>query len=815
MAGQHPAAVLKPRWTTGFFQRLGKLLTEKLFRVRDWRVRTKLAAVLLIPAVALAVVAGMRITASVQQARALDQLAAQVALGEQVNTLVHELQLERDRLTGTLARYASSEAEPGSAELAELVADGKALSAATAAFHQAVEPLRGRPQLRDALARAESALAGLSLVHVGLQKGWLDRRALFDGYSRAIDALLAVQSAPSGVDAVEVRGYQSLSEYKETVAQLRGQVLVVVSAGKFELGESERLADLRAQRRAAQDRFRSNATRAQLAHFDEVVRGQAVRASSRVEQEVLAQATAGVPVRVDPEQWWTVATTELELLKAVERTLWTDLSTHTRQASGDQWRGTILVTAIVLLILVVSLLASVGIGRSMARSLRQLRRQAMQVANEELPGLLERLRDTRRSDSPGEPQSAVTVPDKDEIGDVAEAFGQVHRAAVRLAVEQALMRRHQSEIFVNLARRSQSLVERQLELLDDLEREEVEPTQLANLFRLDHLATRMRRNNQSLLVLAASDPARRFDRPVPLAAVALAASSEIEQYERVRVEVGAGPHVVGHAAADLAHLLAELLDNAASFSPPSTTVQLCEQRLPAPAGLLVQITDAGIGMSPSALADANALLARPAPVDVAASERMGLVVVSHLAARHGVRVTLHAAAPGVRVEVWLPDTVLAAAPDEPADADPAQLVTARRRPARKRQLSAESAKEETVGGWWSQPEQPRPPERPRPGTPASPDALATGGARPRPGPATSSGTGPGGLPVRVPMAQLPPDGPGRTAGRPAPAWEPNPEQVGGVLSRFYGGVRRAESEPVDDSPTQQISLIAEGRPWKP
>ncbi|MEK8110253.1 nitrate- and nitrite sensing domain-containing protein [Micromonospora sp. M12] len=253
--------------------------------------------------------------------------------------------------------------------------------------------------------------------------------------------------------------------------------------------------------------------------------------------------------------------------------------------------------------------------------------------------------------------SPAVVRSLDEIGELAEAFVAVHRSAVTVAVEQALMRRNVNAMFVNLARRSQVLVERQLELLDDLEREESDPDQLENLFKLDHLAARMRRNDESLLVLAGTDSTRRWNRPVRLGAVLLAAAAEIEQYQRIRIESVADVYVVGHAVGELVHLLAELLENATAFSRPDTVVVVTARA--EGSVTLIEIVDRGLGMSPDALVEANAVLASPPAADVAAVERMGLFVVSHLAARLGVQVRLDGGEGGLVARLAMPETMLA------------------------------------------------------------------------------------------------------------------------------------------------------------
>lgn len=803
-------------------------------RVRDWRVRTKLGTVLVIPAVAFLVVAGLQAGLSVRQAAALDAFAARVALGVPVTALVHELQFERDWVSGQFAAaMAAPAADRDRDGLAGSAAQPReAVARARAAFDTAVEPLRATPELRTAVAHAEAALDGLTMVRTGMAEGWLREGAVFDGYTRAIEAMLALLPTPLAVEDAQVGGYRELADVKELTAQIRGRMHALISAGSPQPGGSERLADLRAQQRAALDRFRLAATPNQLGRFDDLVRGQAVRATARLEQAATERAGAGAS-EITPQQWWSAATTELELFREVEVVLLAGVDTQVDRASQDRWRQTVAVSASALLILLVSLLLSIAIGRSMVRALRLLRRQAVDVAQVRLPGLLERLRTVRGTEPLSEPAVATAATGGDEVGEVAEAFTQVHRSAVRLAVEQAEMRRNVNRIFVNLSRRSQVLVERQLEVLDAMEFEEAEPAKLANLFRLDHLATRMRRTNDSLLVLTHSEPARRYDQSTLLASVAQAAIAEIERYQRVREDVAGDLYVVGYLVADLAHLLAELLDNATTFSEQDTTVLLTGQQVDSPAGALVEIIDAGMGMTPDALLEANQLVADPPVIDVATSQRMGLVVVGHLAARHGLRVGLEAVASGTRATVWLPERLLAAppAPSEPvvpsaADAAPAGRMVPgadgeavppsvrrpRRTPARAEDVLGDAQATGILDSvWWSRPD----------GPPGDGDRAAAAAAEPRPdgtpdrapdGTDAAVRTSTSGLPIRIPLAQLP-----TSTGRPPGAEPPvdaglDPDELGSTLSAFYGGVHRAEAEGAagDGATTTEIDLIPGG-----
>jgi hypothetical protein len=251
------------------------------------------------------------------------------------------------------------------------------------------------------------------------------------------------------------------------------------------------------------------------------------------------------------------------------------------------------------------------------------------------------------------------VDSTDEIGEVARAFDQVHREAVRLAANEAALRGNVNAMFVNLSRRSQSLVERQIRLIDDLEQGEQDSERLGNLFAMDHLATRMRRNSENLLVLAGHEVSRRWTQAVGLVDVLRAAVSEIEQYERVGVNVQPGIAVRGQAVNDVVHLLAELVENATSFSAAETPVAVSGHLLNS-GGVLLEITDQGVGMGAEEMAHANWRLDNPPVVDVAVSRRMGLFVVARLAARHGIRVRLRPASMGgLTALVWLPDETIA------------------------------------------------------------------------------------------------------------------------------------------------------------
>jgi signal transduction histidine kinase len=312
---------------------------------------------------------------------------------------------------------------------------------------------------------------------------------------------------------------------------------------------------------------------------------------------------------------------------------------------------------ITLAVLLVVLLAALAVARSVVLPLRRLRAGALDIASVQLPDRVRLL-----TESPEAAASMVVAPinvaDKDEIGEVARAFDQVHSEAVRLAGEQALLRSTFNAMFVNLSRRSQALIERLARMIDNLEQTEADPDRLGHLFSMDHLVTRMRRNSENLLLLAGHENPRKWSEPVPLADVARAAISEIEEYNRITLNIPPGIAVAGGAVSDVAHLLAELIENATMFSAKDTQVQVVMQELSS-GGVLIEISDRGIGVSEARLADMNWRLDNRPAIDVSVSRHMGLFAVARLAERHGVRVRLRPALPqGLSALVWLSDSII-------------------------------------------------------------------------------------------------------------------------------------------------------------
>ena len=360
---------------------------------------------------------------------------------------------------------------------------------------------------------------------------------------------------------------------------------------------------------------------------------------------------------ITPEAWYEAATTRLDVFDGIQDVVSGQVLSKASEAAGQARLAAILTGALALALLAATVVLALAVARSINGPLRRLRRAALETADIELPALVSRI----HNDGPAVVRNvgnAVEPEGADEIGQVANAFNDVYSTAIRVAGEQALLRQNLDTIVVNLSRRTQSLVDRQLGEIEGLESRERDPDQLGTLFRIDHLATRVRRHAESLLVLAGVEEMRRAGTAAPVLDVVRTAVGEVEQYPRVKFGVMPTDLVTAGAVDDIAHLLAELLDNATEFSAPSTQVMITSQPLLG-GGLRIQIADTGLGVPPEQLAELNERLREPGDIDVAASRTLGLYVVARLAARHGILVRLAPGTPnGTLAQVDLAASVI-------------------------------------------------------------------------------------------------------------------------------------------------------------
>ncbi|MGN6790986.1 MAG: sensor histidine kinase [Streptosporangiaceae bacterium] len=311
----------------------------------------------------------------------------------------------------------------------------------------------------------------------------------------------------------------------------------------------------------------------------------------------------------------------------------------------------LIIAGIGLIAILAAIAVGIILGRGLIRQLSDLRESAVKLSTDQLPTAISRLRAGEDVSIGAEvPQ---LEPGSDEIGQVREAFNMAARTAIGAAVDEIKIRQGVNDVFRSLARRNQSLLTRQLQLLDLMERRVHDPEELADLFRVDHMTTRMRRHAEGLLIVAGGSSGRTWREPVPIVDVMRAAAAEVEDYTRVRVTARTSAALAGHAVADVIHLLAELLENAATFSPANTPVRMDSDRVGR--GVVVEIEDRGLGMSEDQLVAINKTLSDPPLFDLSGSDQLGLFIAGQLSKRHEVRVTLRSSAyGGVTAVVLIP-----------------------------------------------------------------------------------------------------------------------------------------------------------------
>jgi HAMP domain-containing protein len=629
--------------------------------LQNLQIRSKLVAILILPLLALAVLASSLAVSRISASASADRLARITQFGaSSLTDLVDALQRERAVTNGYVA---SGHKRNFGTMIADRVLVNEAAHALDTSVRQ-VDLADYPPALRADLASARTQLARL-LAPSG-QRSRLERpdASVADVsriYDPLIDRLIATIAGIGATDTGSspltrnLAAFAALARAKEAASQSQSLVLAVLTKRSFSPDEYRQFAALDGRQSAWLEQFRAAADPRQQALFTRTVAGRDIDRIAAIEQRLLTARS--VPSDLTPQAWFFPTSARADLLHQFELGVKDDVlaaAAASRTSARQQATG---VTVTMALILALGIGLSLLLARSMARPLLVLERTARAVADEQLPGVVGRLQDagedadlvaiTREGTAP------VPIRSRDEIGRLAEAFNAVHQVAVRVAVEQAALRRSIGDMILNLARRSQSLIDRQLELIDELERE-ADDDDLEQMFKLDHLATRMRRNAENLIVLSGgADAARRLAQPVPLVDVVRAAMSEVEDYQRVEILPIDDASVTGRAVADVVHLLAELIENATSFSPPGTKVQIATQQ--AANGYVLEIEDRGLGMSDEELLNANHRLANPPAIDFAVSRVLGLYVVGRLARRHAIKVQLrHSWYGGVTALVLLP-----------------------------------------------------------------------------------------------------------------------------------------------------------------
>jgi signal transduction histidine kinase len=605
---------------------------------RNWRMAWRLTVLVAIPTVLGLALTGLRVTNATRSAEIYSQISRLADLGRQVTGLAQAMEDERSETAAFIA-----DGRPAAGLLAlhqkYVITDGRA-----AGVGRLVRQ-RGRGHLAQTRASVATALASIAELP-GLRRhaaqGPVPALAVINGYSAAIAGLFQVSDGIadlSGNSALitSVRALGALSRMMDQAAQQQAILRVALAEGRFGPGALTALTT--AQGRQAGDLvlFRSSATPEESRALSDTLAGPLAEQASAVEQRAITVGSGALALgAVASQQWWAGMSNTVGWMGHAEQQLAEWISAYAQALRRSAERSAIVTGGAGLAALALVLLVTMMMARSIVRPLRRLAVADLEVAGARLP---------------------AEVP-TDEIGQVARAFDRVHREAERLAGEEARLRAGGGATSAGFFLRSRSLLDRLLELIDRLELSEDDPERLTSLFQLDHLATRMRRASDSALILAGHEISRHSTEPFPLVDLLRAAVSEIEDYDRVTLDVRQAASVSGSAAADTVHLLAELLENATTFSPRWAQVVM-SGRAARDGGSLIKIADDGMGMPEEQLTQLNWQLAHPPLADVANARHIGLSAVAHLAARHGITVTL-AMAPdgGATVEVYLPAALI-------------------------------------------------------------------------------------------------------------------------------------------------------------
>jgi len=632
-------------------------------------IRRRVVRTLTLPVVAVLVLLGVITVTEVDNYRTAAASARAVTLVLAVQDLVQELQTERGLTAGLLGGNVGFRAELAPAR--KRVDDQRAK----------VEDLISEGGVaQDRVATAVRELDGLAGVRAGTDAGAADRAPTFTFYTGRIAELSNVDyGLDSSADPALRRGVsalEALGDAKESTAQERAFLNGVFSASGFNRGEFLQFVTMRSAKDAALATFTRYADDTQRKAKDYVLSTGAAQTATYFEQVAL-NAGDGRNLQVNPQSWWSSQTTVLDDMLQLQQHVGSVIRARAATLQDDATQRMGLLLGAVIICFIGSVYLATIASRSIAAPLATLADEANRLAGERLP---EAVRKATSGDDDAPPLTvAVPAGASDEVRLVADALDRVQATAYSLATEQAMLRRSTTESLANLGRRNQNLLRRQLGFITSLEREESDPTGLANLFELDHLATRMRRNAESLLVLVGAASPRQWSEPLPIADVIRAAVSEVEEYRRVALRRVDDALVAGAVVSGVAHMLAELVENGLAFSPPDADVEIQGRRIGD--SYLIAITDQGIGMSRADLELANQRLRGEGDFITAPTRFLGHYVVGRLATDMDIDVQL-APSPvtGVTARIVLPPSIVAGVQAVSAPAPQPRLTPEERRP---------------------------------------------------------------------------------------------------------------------------------------
>ena len=512
-----------------------------------------------------------------------------------------------------------------------------------------------------------SDLGRLGSIRAAVDSGSLSPAAAFQAYSNVIDAQLhsfeaSDQDNKGGtLVGISVGGIQA--DYAVEMASQEATLAdgALADRGLMSADARQLFASAATSRRVYLNEATALLTPSLDAGFAAIARSPNYQRFQAMEDQII-DSTGNGPLPVNAGAWEAVSGEYLAALQNAGFNVGGQLAAMGASRSSGLVTEAVLAGGVGLAGVLASVFLVIWFGRKVTGDLTRLDGSVRAMAEERLPRVVERLRLGADVDVLAEspPPSGSGIR---EISQIASSFATVQQAAVAAAVDQARLRRGINKVFLNISMRNQSLLHRQLGMLDGMERRTSDPAVLADLFRLDHLTTRMRRHAEGLIILSGATPGRGWRDPVPVVDVLRAAIAEVEDYVRVDVVSESPDLVAGIAVNDVIHLVAELVENATVFSPPNTRIEIRADRVGT--GLVAEVEDRGLGMSPDEIDDINRLLANPSEFDLVNSEKLGLFVVSSLAARHRVNVSLRRSAyGGTTAIVWLPFGVIVRAEED-------------------------------------------------------------------------------------------------------------------------------------------------------
>ncbi|NED95486.1 HAMP domain-containing protein [Phytoactinopolyspora alkaliphila] len=631
--------------------------------LHDRSVRARVAALVIVPLLGTLVLGALFFKNALDDAGAAAEVEELASVGVTATELLHRIQDERD---------VSALAEVEATGVGAVAGARDATDTALSEFMGSLDPVR------DAGSSTEASIAAVEREVENLERYRAERdeaspefdaggASAYHDLAEAVRGIVIVSGTAvhDGQTARLITALDNISQAVESASMERSLVTYHLTPGEETSSALTTSAvSYRGEQDLLIDRFLANYDSGQT----ESVSGR-IAAADELTATTFGEIQEGDELSQSHEQWYEAATQRLDVLREIEAESAAAVVDNASSAANSARATAILSAVAVLAVLALTVFLTIVVARSIVGPLSRLRGAAEQTASKDLPAFVERI----RKDGPAAARAStevITPEGNDEIGAVTRAFNDVHSQAIQIAGDQALLRQNLDTIVVNLSRRTQSLVDRQLGELEGLEQRERDPDQLSTLFRIDHMATRVRRHAESLLVLAGVQEMRKQTSSAPVLDVVRTAVGEVEQYPRVKFGVMPTDLVTAGAVDDIAHMLAELIDNATEFSAPSTPVRVTSQPLLG-GGLRISVADAGLGIPTDQLEALNSRLADVGDIDVATSRTLGLYVVARLSAKHGIRVRLEpGSAGGTVAQVDIPANLIHSPLDSQADVPP-------------------------------------------------------------------------------------------------------------------------------------------------